>query len=392
MATREENELLTRVGPGSPMGELLRRYWQPVALVDELKERPIKRVRILGEDLVLYTEDREHYGLVGERCSHRGASLAYGWIEGCNIRCRYHGWLYGPEGQCLEQPAEPAESTYKERIRHPAYPVQKLAGLLFAYLGPEPAPLLPRWDVLIREDGELKIAALPQLDCNWLQPMENASDFAHTYYLHSGHRDAPQVWGKPITYDYEVFEWGMWKKLLVPGEDGLELVNAHPILFPNILLNQVNRKYLEYRVPIDDTHTLIYNVGFYPTPDGSKVEQPGGPSIQYVAPYKDERGVFRIDFTFAQDYMAWETAGEIYDRTQEHLASSDRGVTLFRVLLKDQLEKLKRGEDPMGVIRDPKENLMISVPCINKTPPRQNKPDSVTGAPPIPGVMTRYIE
>ena len=164
MLRSKENDRLTRVGPGTPAGELLRRYWHPIAVAAELNGNPIKRVRILGEDLVLYRGEEGRYGLVEEKCSHRGASLAYGAIEGSNIRCRYHGWLYSPEGRCVEQPAEPPNSTYKDRVKHPAYPVQKLAGLLYAYMGPKPAPLLPRYDVLVRSDGEHRVVVLPPLE------------------------------------------------------------------------------------------------------------------------------------------------------------------------------------------------------------------------------------
>src|SRR5439155_11182986 len=160
MLTREENELLTRVGPGTPCGELLRRYWQPVCVASELSsDRPTKRLQILGEDLVMFRDANGGYGLVGEHCSHRGASLYYGFLEDGGIRCPYHGWLYDSGGHCLEQPFEPAQSIMKHTLRHPAYPVQELAGLLFAYMGPpENQPLLPRWDVLAWEDGTRQVA------------------------------------------------------------------------------------------------------------------------------------------------------------------------------------------------------------------------------------------
>src|SRR5207247_280696 len=133
-------------------GALLRRYWQPVGYVGDLTaQKPIKRVKVMHEDLVVYRTPDGAYGCLGEHCAHRGASLAYGFVEDCGIRCAYHGWKYDLQGGCLEQPFEPAGSTYKERVKHPAYPVQTLAGILWVYMGPQPAPLLPRWDVLVRE-------------------------------------------------------------------------------------------------------------------------------------------------------------------------------------------------------------------------------------------------
>src|SRR5438874_6278856 len=181
MLSQEENDLLTRVGPGTPAGKLLRRYWHAVAPAAELSDaKPKKRVRILGENLLLYKNRNGGYGLVAERCSHRGASLYYGFVEDDGIRCAYHGWKYDGCGKCLEQPFEPVGSTYKDRIQQGAYPVQKLAGLLFVYMGPEPAPLLPRWDVLVREDGVRRLEMRPPLTCNWLQAEENTADTTHT--------------------------------------------------------------------------------------------------------------------------------------------------------------------------------------------------------------------
>ena len=187
MLTLEENERLTRVGPGTPAGELLRRYWQALCPVAELTdEKPIKPLRLLGEDLLVFRDGRGRYGLVEARCKHRRVSLTRGFVEDDGIRCAYHGWKYATDGRCIEQPFEPADSRLKDGVRLRAYPVQALGGLLFGYLGPGPAPLLPRWDVLAREDGRRFIQILPLHNCNWLQCEENTADTVHTYYLH-GH-------------------------------------------------------------------------------------------------------------------------------------------------------------------------------------------------------------
>jgi 5,5'-dehydrodivanillate O-demethylase len=176
MLSREENELLTQVGRGTPMGQLLRRYWYPIAASSELIERPTKAVRILGEDLVLYRDKQGRPGLIAPQCAHRRMSMLLGIPENDGLRCPYHGWLYGSDGKCLEQPYECAEdpdSAFKDRIRLTAYPAKELGGLVFAYLGPEPAPLLPRWDLLVR-DGVLRDIGAAVIPCNWLQIMENA--------------------------------------------------------------------------------------------------------------------------------------------------------------------------------------------------------------------------
>jgi len=369
MLSQKENERLTHVGPRTPAGELLRRYWHPVAAAAGSKDQPIKRVRLLGEDLVLYRGEDGGYGLVAERCPHRGASLAYGRIEGASLRCAYHGWLFDREGRCLEQPAEPSNSTYKDRIKHPAYPVVKLAGLLYAYMGPKPAPLLPRYDVLVRQDGERKVVVLPRLDCNWLQPMENSVDPTHTHYLHGAGR------GKPVhgdskaeigRYAFELFEYGIMKKRFATnGDGGPDLVNAHPLIFPNMLRQHHGREhYLQYRVPEDDTHTLFFEVYFFESEDGSMVDQPEDPVVEYAPYHKSADGVYKMERVWMQDYMAWETAGAIYDRSREHLATGDRGILLFRKLLKAEIDKVRRGKDPIGVIRDAEKNQLISFPTI----------------------------
>jgi 5,5'-dehydrodivanillate O-demethylase len=365
MLSKKENESLARVGPGTPAGELLRRYWHPIVVAAELDERPLRRVRILGEDLVLYRGKDGGHGLVAERCAHRGASLAYGRIEGRNIRCPYHGWLYAPDGKCVEQPAEPGDSTYKDRVRQTAYPVQKVAGLLFAYMGPKPAPLLPGYDVLVRKDGERRVVVLPQLDCNWLQPMENSVDPTHTHYLHGAGK------GKPVhgerkaeiqKYEFEAFDYGIMKKRLASNGNGdLAVVNQHPLVFPNMLRQCHGREhYLQYRVPVDDTHTLFFEIYFLESTDGSAIEQPDDPPVNYAAPAKTPDGVYKMEKVWMQDYMAWETAGPIYERSREHLATADKGILLYRKMLKSEIDKVKRGKDPLGVVRDAAKNRLIA--------------------------------
>src|SRR3954470_10434415 len=185
MLTKEDNELYIRVGPGTPAGELLRRYWFPVAIARELTdEQPTMFVRLLGEDLVLFKDKSGNVGLLADHCSHRGASLLYGRVEERGIACAYHGWLYDTEGNVLECPAEPSGSQFHRTVKHPAYPVRQYCGLLWAYLGPAPAPEIPPYDVWARRDGSHRIIMQPNLDANWLAPMENSVDGPHAYVLH----------------------------------------------------------------------------------------------------------------------------------------------------------------------------------------------------------------
>jgi len=372
MLSRKENEKLTHVGPGTPAGEFLRRYWHPVAVAAELRDKQIKRVRILGEDLALYRGEDGSYGLVEERCSHRGASLAYGTVEGRNIRCPYHGWLYDSEGRCVEQPAEPSNSTYKNRIKHVAYPVEKLAGLLYVYMGPKPAPLLPQYDVLVRKDGQRRIVVLPQLDCNWLQPMENSVDPTHTHYLHRQGEGQPTHGDRDAEikkYEFEVFDHGIMKKRFVSNGNGkMELVNAHPLVLPNMLRQHHGREhYLQYRVPVDDGHTLFFEVYFFESDEAASDEELKNPPVEYAAYHKSPDGIYNMGKVWMQDYMAWETAGAVYDRSREHLATADKGIIVLRKLLKTEMNKVKMGKDPMGVIRDPAKNRLIHFQTVTDT-------------------------
>src|SRR5579871_1294774 len=187
----EENERLTRVGPGTPMGELLRRYWQPIAVSSQFQGPGTRPVRLLGEDFVLYRDRSGTLGLIGQRCPHRRAGMVFGIPEAEGLRCAYHGWLFNEAGRCLEQPFEATantDSTFKDRVTIPAPPVHEYAGLIFAYLGPQPTPLLPRWDIFEWDDVARDIgeAVIP---CNWLQIMDNSMDPVHVEFLHQAFAD-----------------------------------------------------------------------------------------------------------------------------------------------------------------------------------------------------------
>jgi len=379
MLSHEENELLTRVGPGTPCGELLRRYWHPVGVASELtEERPKKRVRILGEDLVLVRlpaspRGQACYGLVAEHCSHRAASLYYGNVEEDGLRCAYHGWKYDLGGRCLDQPFE-KDPEYRNEIRHPAYPVEKLAGLVFAYLGPaEKRPHLPRWDVLVRRDGKREINVHPVLDCNWLQAQENTPDLVHGYYLHAhqfkarGMRDGAYRDRQIEKIEFDEFEWGMRQRRFY-ADSGPGAVTAYPLIFPNIMrLNEAGREVMHWRVPIDDLHTQIFWMGFTPSRDGREIEQPEEPPVEYVA-YKDGRGEFLMTSFPSQDAMAWETQGPIFNRAKENLGESDRGIVKFRRMLREQIRIIQRGGEPMALVRDPEKNRIISFTTLQGTP------------------------
>jgi 5,5'-dehydrodivanillate O-demethylase len=362
--TQAENELLTQFGPGTPAGELLRRYWHPVAIARDLTdEQPTKFIRIMSEDLVLFKDKSGHVGLIQDQCAHRGASMMYGRVEERGISCAYHGWLYDTKGNCLETPAEPADSKFHLTVKMKAYPVQKFIGMYWAYLGPLPAPEIPKIDVWVRKDGRRKIGVRPLLDCNWLQAMENSADSAHLQILH---QDATGRGAPPNTTrgfidtiaELDYYETPLSLMKVAVYKDGKS--DTHPLLFPNIL-RQGDGTHI--RVPIDDTHTWIYDVRFVPTEDGAEVDDEN-PEIRPFRTFKTpEDGAyptakFRMDEVPAQDYMAWESQGPIANRTVERLATSDRGVVMYRQMLMREIAKVQQGEDPMGVIRDPNHEVI----------------------------------
>lgn len=349
------------------MGQLLRWYWQPVGVALELESEPVQPVRVLGEDLTLFRADDGTYGLVADRCPHRCMSLAYGIPEPRGLRCAYHGWLFDPKGICLEQPFEDRthpDARFKDRVTITAYPVQELGGLVFAYLGPQPAPLLPRWDLLVRDDVNRGIE-IHELPCNWLQCMDNAVDPLHFEFLHAAFGNyqlkkkglPPKMHqARHLQIAFDAFKYGINKRRLLEGEseDCDDWTIGHPLLFPNILAvgSTVDGASLQYRVPIDDETTIQFA---YRT-TWRKADAPPRPVAVKRAELFDASGKIAGDTIPSQDMVGWVGQGTITDRTREHLASSDRGIILYRKMLVEQLERVERGEEPMAVIRDAAEN------------------------------------
>jgi 5,5'-dehydrodivanillate O-demethylase len=373
MLTAEENEAFTRVGSGTPMGRLLRWYWHPIAALAQLDENPVMRVKLLDESLVLFRSRSGRMGLVADACAHRRVNLVFGIPEAEGLRCPYHGWLYGTDGQCLEMPSEPADSTFPGRVKIESYPVRELGGLVFAYLGPEPAPLLPRWDIFVL-DGVLRDIGVQVVPCNWLQMQENDLDPAHLQWLHGYFSNyALERLGRPdlvrtrpggmqrtaITdrRDWQIYEQGVMNYDKTP--DGARMVR--PSIFPN--MNSFGSQFM-YRVPMDDSHTLHITYTAYPPPPGETPVQPKVP--YYVIPQSvDGQGLpiwSELDNNGGQDIMAWVAQGDVVDRTKEKLGESDRGVILFRELLRRELRIVEDGGEPMNVFRDPGQNECIEVP------------------------------
>ena len=374
MLTKEQNERITRVGPGTPMGEMMRRYWFPVATNQELAQNPVKAVRLLGENLTLFKDRQGRLGLIGQRCAHRSVDLSHGIPQMEGLRCPYHGWLYDATGQCLDQPAEDPEHNFAARVKIPGYPVEELGGLIWGYLGPEPAPLLPRWDLFVY-DNVFRVVGTTMLPCNWLQAQENSVDTVHTEYAHGmfgvyslerlGITD-PVVVDRfqrfvdrhHIKIEFKRIKYGIQKYRLTTGQDETagSWTIGHPMVFPNyVLIGQAGYKEFQIRVPVDDTTTwhLSYHVYFA----GPGVEIPEQSTIPtFEVPMRDYP-----DYVLGQDIVTWPSQGAITDRSVEKLAETDRGLIMYRKMLEENIKIVEDGGDPMNVFRDPKENEFIEL-------------------------------
>lgn len=375
MLTKEENALLTSVGPGTSAGEFMRRYWHPVGLSADLGNQP-QLVRLLGEDLVLFRTPDGEVGLVEARCPHRGASLAYGCVEKGGLRCRYHGWLFGRDGRCLEQPGESKKSALKDKILHVAYETRELGGLVFAYLGPKPAPVLPRFESLVREDGVRKATVARIVACNYLQIIENSMDPVHLPFLHG---ESIKVWATIPEFTAEETDFGMKQTQYRPGPTPKQqYVRSVMYILPcsRMLgipasdddLSTPTTIRTIWAVPIDDTHTIEFEVRFQPSHGGRKLDYkfdpgPGEFEVKLARPFDR----YRVDgegyagypeFFGAQDQLIQLSQGPVVPRNLEHLGTSDRAVILARKVLRQGIEDVRQGKDPRGVLRDDPERIV----------------------------------
>ena len=356
---------LTEVGAGTPMGELLRRYWHPVGTAADATDTP-RKLRVLGEDLILFRDKGGRPGLVHPNCAHRGASLYYGKVEEAGIRCCYHGWLFDVQGHCVEQPCEPEGGRSRDKVRQPWYPLQELYGLIWAYIGPpERKPVLPRYECLeVLDEGELLETndnsiggGGPQIiPCNWLQHYENLVDPFHVVILHSsfsGTQFVEQMAVMPqVTWDttansvrtLSIRRTADGKTLRRISEAGLPTLRV----IPSPRIGRYGRvESLGWILPIDDHSFRIYVVG--------RVREPGG-----LAKMRSRlNGKLWEELTdeehrqFPGDYEAMTSQGKVARHSQEHLASTDRGIVMLRRFLHKQVDAVAQGKDPAGVSFDP---------------------------------------
>jgi 5,5'-dehydrodivanillate O-demethylase len=373
MLSREEHELLTRVGPGTALGEVLRRYWQPVGLSELVTSKP-QRMKTLGEELLLYRGASGKVAVTQLRCAHRSLALDFGRVEGDNIRCAYHGWLYNAQGHCLAQPAEPDGSGFHDKIKLKAYPTQEISGLVFAYLGPGAAPVPPTYDLFFEQDG-VKGVQMRNVNANWLNAAENIVDISHLAWLHG--YTFPAYGAKKITYHWDRKDYGLDNVLLI---DGVPDAHISCYAFPNV--NRFSGPPVEeggaivnsmiWRVPMDDHSVMQYFLRFYASTTKSfKAARFHAELGKYKPLPEDWWGIDVSD----QDRMATEQQGIFADRENEHLGVSDGGIILLRKLLREAMAQIEAGKDPLGVIRDPARQR-IHFP--HKSPAMAQRSEGVT--------------
>jgi phenylpropionate dioxygenase-like ring-hydroxylating dioxygenase large terminal subunit len=369
---------LTRVGAGTPCGEYLRRYWQPVAFLRELADVPL-RVRLLGEDLVVFRDHAGQVGLLHLHCAHRGTSLEYGIISERGLRCCYHGWRYDVDGRCLETPGEPAGSRLRERIWQGAYPTHVFGGLVFAYLGPPGRqPPFPVYDTFGMDGYRLMPAARFELPCNWLQVKDNSMDPVHTSFLHalsSGYQFTA-AFGTLAELDWLETPFGMIY-IATRRVGDYVWVRVCDFMPPNVHqftreLEEADAERIAYRpvitrwaVPNDDTHTTNFELAAIPDDwevDEAAVAQPGfGQSND--RPYAERQ-------RHPADFDAQSSQRTIAVHALEHLASTDRGVIMLRRIVRSGIRAVARGEEPFSLGRDGAVIRTLAQDTVLKIPPR----------------------
>ena len=379
MLSADEARTISAVGGGTPIGDLLRRYWMPIAGVSEVERQRVLPVRILGEDLVVYKDRHGRYGLLERWCPHRQFDLAYGTVEDCGLRCSYHGWRFDERGACLEQPFEDAQNPdaeFRQRVRTRAYAVQAFGGFIWAYLGPEPAPLIPDWAGFYTP-GYTVLSCL-HVPCNWVQIMEGFYDPVHVEWLHDrwsyrlhGH-DVPESRPRHLAFRWLDFDYGVVFQRKLKGSD--DWLADRTVLFPNVDGAGGQGWYLTWVVPVDDVNTiLVYRLTItnWKTPFGQIVISPKAEFDQPVIPCHRTSAVVDAQpgataalgsNLISQDVVAWLGQGPRADRTHEHLTQADAGVIMFRKRLFEQARVAAEGGDPIGIIRDPAKNRRINLP------------------------------
>ncbi|SFK44719.1 aromatic ring-hydroxylating dioxygenase subunit alpha [Falsiroseomonas stagni] len=400
MISAEQNERLTRVGPGTPGGKVLRHYWQPIALVDELEgRRPVRPVRALGQDFVLFRDEAGRIGLLDRDCPHRNADLAFGRLEDGGLRCPFHGWLFDVTGKCLETPAEPEGSTLCTRIKQRSYPVEIRSGIVFAYLGEGAAPPFPAFDCFAAPDTHT-FAFKGLIECNWLQALEVGIDPAHASFLHRffDDGDEKESYGKqfratsdgsdlPMTYVLREFPrprievdntpYGLRVTALRSINDATTHVRVTNLFFPQAFVIPMSAEMTitQWHMPVDDTrcYWIAIFTSFAGPVDRARMraQRLENYSLPDYLPKKGRQNDYGFDAeeqaskTYTgmgedinvHDQWAVESQGAIQDRTRETLASSDKAIAANRRLLMRAMAAVEEGKRPALLQEDATADL-----------------------------------
>ena len=389
MLSREENELLTRVGPETPLGDTMRRYWLPALLSWELPEPdcPPVRVRLLGESLVAFRDTEGRIGLLDEFCPHRRVSLYFGRNEECGLRCVYHGWKYDVDGKCVDMMNEPEELSFKEKIRIQSYPTVELGGIAWAYMGP-PAlqPPLPKFAWTQAPESHRHVSKVSQ-ECNWLQALEGGIDTSHAPILHrriTPNTDKPGIdpttaWvrGKAPQLELELTDYGYWYAGVRSVDDESLHIRTYQYVLPFHQLRPHRTLQGDAGVaghiwvPMDDENSMVYNwnysLGEPPLTEEDRLERRTGNGPTHVDQktfrsranrdndYLIDRQVQKyetftgVDGINTQDRALQETMGRIVDRSKEHLGPADRPIIQMRRLLMRAIKTVQEGGEPPGI-------------------------------------------
>ena len=391
MLSREENDLITRTNERSPLNDMMRRYWLPVLLSRELEEHDSKPtpVRVLNEELVAWRSADGSVGLLQEHCSHRGSSLVYARSEGDCLRCIYHGWLYDVSGNVLDTPAEPARSVIKDKVKHPAYVTHEAAGMIWAYLGPkDKQPLFPNY-LFTQAPPENVYVTKVLMDCNWLQGVEGECDSAHVSLLHQ--RFDQVAAGRAITHDlapeYETEETDFGLRLIAlrkQNDPTQQYVRVSSFVMPCEVWVPVFNREIHFYVPIDDTHTWRYDLGYLTravTPaDVNRADviderfhktQHMGNGYTQDRQMMTDSSLSGIESVLIQDAVVTETMdySGIFDRTQERLGMSDVAIIAVREYILRAVKAVQDGADPPHMVTSAALNDMAHVDAVQEVFP-----------------------
>ncbi|MCW2413543.1 MULTISPECIES: aromatic ring-hydroxylating dioxygenase subunit alpha [unclassified Sphingobium] len=387
--TPAQNDLITLSGKGTPLGALLRRYWQPIALLEELEgPRPAKAVKVLGQDMVLFRDEQGRLGLLDRDCPHRGADLAFGRLEDGGLRCLFHGWLFDVDGNCIQTPGEPAGSSLCSRVKQRSYPVVERAGMIFGFLGEGEAPAFPGLDCFAAPDSHV-FAFKGYLDCNWLQALEVGVDPAHASFLHRFFEDeeadayGKQFRGRSADSDLTMIQVlrefenpdititktdiGFRLTALRSLPEGKTHVRITNLFFPQAFVIPLSETMTitQWHVPIDDVSCYWYAAFTSFTDAVDKEEMRRQRLTLYELPDYKPRLNRQNDYGYdvveqrsrtytgmgedinVHDQWAVESMGRIQDRTREHLGTTDKGIVAYRTMLIREIGKLQKGERPL---------------------------------------------